>query len=97
MAICLDFEGIKGNVTAEGFEQCVEIHSVKFGVKRSIIMEAGKMEDREVGKPTLSTVALTKTADNSVATLFKTSFQAHPAKRPPLTLFAPAATRSKHS
>ncbi len=56
MAICLDFEGIKGNVTAEGFEQYVEIHSVKFGVKRAITIEAGKMANREVGKPTLSTV-----------------------------------------
>ena len=71
MAIYLDFESIKGNVTAEGFEQCVAINSVKFGVKRPITMEAGKMANREVGKPTLSTVTLTKTADNSVAALFK--------------------------
>ena len=71
MAIYLDFESIKGNVTAVGFEQCVAINSVKFGVKRPITMEAGKMANREVGKPTLSTVTLSKTADNSVAALFK--------------------------
>ncbi len=73
MAIYLDYEGIKGNVTAEGFEQCVKISSVVFGVSRPITMEAGKMANREVGKPNISEVALTKEADNSVAALFKES------------------------
>jgi len=73
MAIYLDYDGIKGNVTAEGFEECVKIVSVGFGVSRPITMEAGKMANREVGKPTISEVTLTKEADNSVAALFKES------------------------
>lgn len=71
MAIYLDFEGVKGNVTAEGYEDCVKVSSVHFGVGRPITMEAGKMANREVGKPTISEVSLTKEADNSVAALFK--------------------------
>jgi len=71
MAIYLDYDGIKGNVTAKGFEQCVKINTVRFGVSRSITMEAGKMANREVGKPTISQMILSKEADNSVAALFK--------------------------
>ncbi len=71
MAIYLDYDGIKGNVTAEGFEQCVKINTVRFGVSRPITMEAGKMANREVGKPTFSQVILSKEADNSVAAFFR--------------------------
>ena len=38
---------------------------------RRATMEAGKMANREVGKPSISEVTLTKEADNSVAALFK--------------------------
>jgi len=73
MAIYLEYDGIKGNVTAEGFEECIKIVSVEFGVARPITMEAGKMANREVGKPNISEVTLSKEADNSVAALFKES------------------------
>ena len=73
MAIYLALDGIEGNVTAAGFEKCVKISSVSFGVSRPITMEAGKMANREVGKPNISEVSLTKEADNSVAALFKES------------------------
>jgi len=71
MAIYLKHEAIKGNVTAEGYEKCIKVSSVHFGVGRPITMEAGKMANREVGKPTISEVSISKEADNSVAALFK--------------------------
>lgn len=71
MAIYLEYEGIKGNVTAEGFESHVLVDSVSFGVSRGLTMESGKMANREVGKPNVSEVSLTKKADNSVSSLFK--------------------------
>jgi len=71
MAIYLEHESIKGNVTAEGFEKCIKVSSCHFGVSRSITMEAGKMANREQGKPMISEVTITKEADNSVAALFK--------------------------
>ncbi|MBL1278381.1 MAG: type VI secretion system tube protein Hcp [Ectothiorhodospiraceae bacterium] len=86
MAIYLGFESIKGNVTAAGFEQCVEINTMEFGVKRPIRMEVGKMANREVGKPSLSTVTLTKTADNSVAALFKEAVSGSSGKKATLNV-----------
>jgi len=75
MAIYLYYDDgkIEGNVTAEGFEEHVKVSSVDFGVSRPITMEAGKMANREVGKPNITEVTLTKKADNSVAALFKES------------------------
>lgn len=71
MAIYLSFDGVKGNVTAEGYEGCIKVSSAHFGVGRCITMEPGKMANREVGKPNVSEVSLTKEADNSVAAIFK--------------------------
>ncbi len=71
MAIYLEYKGIPGNVTAEGFEKHIEVDSVSFGVNRPLSMTPGKMANREVGKPNVTEVHLTKRADNSVAALFK--------------------------
>lgn len=71
MAIYLSLDGVKGNVTAEGYEGCIKVNSAHFGVNRHITMEPGKMANREVGKPNVSEVSLTKEADNSVAAIFK--------------------------
>ena len=71
MATYMKCEKIKGNVTASGYEDCIKVGSIHFGVGRAVTMEAGKMANREVGKPTVSEVTITKEADNSVAALFK--------------------------
>lgn len=73
MAIYLEMDGITGNVTAANYEGCIKISSVHFGVSRPIRMEAGSLANREVGRPNVSEVILTKEADNSVAALFKES------------------------
>lgn len=73
MAIYLELEGIKGNVTAEGYEEQIAIESFAFGVSRGVSMTAGTMANREVDKPNLSPIQLSKVADNSVAELFKLS------------------------
>ena len=52
MAIYLAYDGIKGNVTAEGFEECVKVSSVDFGVSRPITMEAGKLPIVKLASPT---------------------------------------------
>ena len=73
--------GIEGNVTATGFEKCIKVSSVHFGVSREITMEAGKMANREQGKPNITEVTLTKEADNSVAALFKESVSGSAGKK----------------
>ena len=71
MAIYLKFGNVKGNVTADGYAGQIAVKSVSFGVERNVSMEAGNLSNRESSKPTLSQIQISKTADNSVAALFK--------------------------
>ena len=71
MAIYLEYEGIKGNVTADGYKNHIAVESVQFGVGRGISMEAGNLSNREATRPSLSEITLTKAADNSVTAIFK--------------------------
>ena len=71
MAIYLEYEGIKGNVTAEGYKDHIEINTVDFGVCREISMEPGKLSNRESGHPVLSEISLNKTIDGSISSFFK--------------------------
>ena len=71
MAIYLEYDGIKGNVTADGYKDHIAVDSVQFGVGRGISMEPGNMSNREATRPSVSEVTLTKVADNSVTAIFK--------------------------
>lgn len=71
MAIYIEYEGIKGNVTAEGYKDHISASSIQFGVGRGISMEPGKLSNREATKPTISEITLTKTADTSATAFFK--------------------------
>ncbi|VAW99994.1 Putative cytoplasmic protein USSDB7A [hydrothermal vent metagenome] len=73
MAIYLDYEGIKGNVTAEGYEGMIALKYFKFNVSRKISMEPGAMANRENALPELSTVYIEKFSDASTPALFKVS------------------------
>lgn len=73
MAIYVEYDGIKGNVTAEGYKDHIAVLSVQLGVGRAISMEAGNLSNRESTRPSVSEVVLTKVADNSVTALFKES------------------------
>ncbi len=71
MAIYLHYEGIKGNVTASGYEKHIAVDSVKFGVNRGISMDVGKLANREISQPVITEVVLGKVIDSSVTMLFK--------------------------
>ncbi len=71
MAIYLEYEGVKGNVTADGYKDHIGVLSVQFGVGRGISMEPGNMSNREATRPTVSEITLTKMCDNSATALFK--------------------------
>jgi len=71
MSIYLLFDGIKGNVTADGYKDHIAILSCQFGVGRGISMEPGNMSNRESTRPSISEITVTKTADNSVTGIFK--------------------------
>ncbi|WNZ56693.1 Hcp family type VI secretion system effector [Microbulbifer sp. EKSA008] len=75
MAIYMNYnnKAIKGNVTASGYEDWIEIDSFNFGVGRGITMEAGAMSNREASRPSLSEVSFTKRIDAASGGLFKSS------------------------
>lgn len=71
MAIYVEWEGIEGNVTAEGYENHMAVDSFSFGVGRSLTMEVGNCANREASRPAFSEITLTKPADNSCTSLFQ--------------------------
>jgi len=71
MAIYLSMDGVKGNVTADGYKDHIAILSCQFGVGRAISMEPGNMSNREATRPSISEITVSKTADNSVTAIFK--------------------------
>jgi type VI secretion system secreted protein Hcp len=71
MAIYLEYEGIKGNVTADGYKDHIAVQSIQFGVGRGISMEPGKLSNREATRPTLSEITISKVADTSATSFFK--------------------------
>ncbi len=73
MAIYMEFDGIKGNVTADGYKDQISLLSANFGVSRGISMEPGNISNREATRPSLSEIAVTKESDTSVIALFKGS------------------------
>ena len=73
MAIYMKYDGIKGNVTADGYADHIAVNTVNVGVGRGITMESGNMSNREATRPSISEVTLTKFADTSVTSLFKES------------------------
>jgi type VI secretion system secreted protein Hcp len=81
MAIYCEYEGIKGNVTADGYKDHIGVDSVQFGVGRGISMEAGNMSNRESTRPSLSEVTLTKVADNSATAIFKEAVTGNAGKK----------------
>ena len=75
MAIYMNFNNkkIKGNVTAAGYEDWIELDSFQLGVGRGISMDVGNMANREASRPSVSEVSITKALDNASGGLFKES------------------------
>lgn len=71
MAIYLEFEGIKGNVTAEGYKGHIDLDSVMFNGKRVVSMQTGHLTNREASQPSIEPITISKRADSSVISLFK--------------------------
>ncbi len=71
MVIYLEYEGIKGNVTADGYKDHISVLSVDFNVARKISMTPGNLSNRETSRPSISEVTIIKVADNSCSALFE--------------------------
>lgn len=81
MAIYLEYEGVKGNVTADGFKDLIAVQTVDFGVSRGVSMVPGNLSNRETTRPTLSEISLTKIMDISASRLFKESVSGSSGKK----------------
>src|SRR5690554_4282993 len=75
MAIYMNYNDlkIKGNVTADGYKDWINVASLTFGIGRMISMEAGATANREASRPSISEVTIAKSMDAASAGLFKES------------------------
>ena len=51
MAIYMEYDGIKGNVTAKGYEGMIALDFVTLRVQRAINMKTGELVNRESSNP----------------------------------------------
>lgn len=73
MPIFMNYEGIKGQVVAKGFEGWIELNSAQMGVHRNVSTSSGHGGNREASTPSVSEIVVTKNQDVSSTDLFKAS------------------------
>lgn len=69
MAIFLQVDGVKGDVTADGHKDWIECTSMQWGVGRGIHTPTGSAQERESSSPSVSEVTVTKNMDKATAAL----------------------------
>jgi type VI secretion system secreted protein Hcp len=63
MAIFMKYGDLKGEVTAEGYKDWVELQSVQWGLGRGISSGVGGGSKREATAPSISEIVVTKSMD----------------------------------
>lgn len=71
MAIFMQFEGIKGNVSAKDHDKWIELSSCSFSASRGIGSPTGRSADRKASVPSITELLITKECDESSALLFQ--------------------------
>jgi type VI secretion system secreted protein Hcp len=66
---------VKGDVTAEGWKDWIELNSFQFGASRSIASPTGGSADRESSAPSISEIVVTKDQDSSTGPLLTAALQ----------------------
>jgi type VI secretion system secreted protein Hcp len=67
----LDYEGIKGETTAEGYKDKITVLSVDWNVSRELSSFTGTAQDREASATRLGDLTITKLQDNASTYLFQ--------------------------
>jgi type VI secretion system secreted protein Hcp len=70
MAIYLNYDGVKGDVTSAGHEDWIEVSSMQWGVGRGIHTPTGSSQERESSAPSISEVTCTLMMGKSTPALF---------------------------
>ena len=76
MATYLKIEGINGNVQSKNHKEWIELKSLNFAINRHINTLPGQVYDRQLSRPSLSEIEVTKSIDNSSVLLFQASCSA---------------------
>ncbi len=71
MAIYMEYDGIKGNVTAKGYEGMIAVDFVAFEIYRKISMESGNVANREYTKPSFSIIVIGKRQDSASVGIYR--------------------------
>ena len=72
MAIYMDFDGIKGDVTTADYKGWIELNSFQFGVSRGVSSGAGG-STRESSSPSISEIVVSKYLDSASPKLYQDS------------------------
>lgn len=94
MAIYMEYEGLKGNVTAKGYEGMIALDFFAFGAERKVGMEAGAVANREAGKAMFNAMTTGKRFDGSSLGLLREAFAGSAARRSSFISWRPATTDS---
>jgi len=81
MAIYMEYEGIKGNVTAEGYEGMIKLDFAYFGVQRTISMKPGELANREYTIPKFSLLRTGKKLELSTPLIIKEAYSGSEGKQ----------------
>ena len=71
MALFMQINGVKGNVTAKGYEGCIDLGNMDIQVGKAISLDRGRGGARTSGSVQVSEVALSKLADGSSLSLIQ--------------------------
>ncbi|PIE41153.1 MAG: hemolysin-coregulated protein [Gammaproteobacteria bacterium] len=73
MSVYMEYEGIEGNVTMEGYEGQIELQNFSWNVGRGISMITGRTSNREASSPNVGEVCVSKIMDKSTPLLVQES------------------------
>jgi len=73
MGLYMNYPGLKGDATEQGFQNWITLQTVHFGTSRSVAASVGSTAGREASVPNISEITVTKQLDASSAGLFRAS------------------------
>jgi type VI secretion system secreted protein Hcp len=79
MPIFMNYDGIPGDVTAQGHEKWIEVNSFQWGIGRGISNASSSPSDREGSTPSVSEIVITKSTDSASPNLKRASLGLAPA------------------
>lgn len=74
MPIYMSYDGVPGDVTAQGHSKWIDINSFQWGVGRGISTPTGSSENREASAPSVSEIVVTKPLDSATIGLLTEAY-----------------------